>query len=123
MADSPKWCWVKKVDTENFSDVEVAARNLAQTITNMQAQVSLSKTAAIQHWQGRGCTAFIDLYDVIDQQMKDVSAEFWDIFETLVGAEESYLEGDQGAATDIVDIANEMGAGTSQAQGTGGGSR
>lgn len=90
-----------RIDTSNFSDAEVAIREIAQTVGDLCAQLALSRTLALANWVGEGRTGFENLAYVIDQQMTDISDEFWEMFEELVEVEGCYLETDQELATQM----------------------
>ena len=92
---------LQKVSTEHFSDVEVAARELANQIEDIKSTITTANAYVQSCWQGRGADAYGDLSYVIEQQVKDVSEEFWDVYEALVDAETTFLEADQGLATEI----------------------
>lgn len=89
------------VNTEHFSDVEVAARNIANDVQSLQTLISASRDLAGAHWHGEGRNEFDNLSRIIQQLMKDISDEFWDVYETLVDAEGAFLEADQEVATKI----------------------
>ncbi len=90
-----------KVDTEHFSDVEVAARELANQIEDIKSTIKTANATVQSFWRGRGADAYGDLSYVIEQQVKDVSDEVWDVYEALVDAEGAFLEADQALATEI----------------------
>ena len=89
------------VNTEHFSDVELAAKAVAEQIEDLQLNLSKAKAVAQANWIGDGATEFANLYSAINQQMKDISEDFWDVYETLVDIEGEFLEADQSLATDI----------------------
>lgn len=90
-----------KVDTKHFSDVELAAQAIAQDVESLRSRMSTARTVALMNWVGKGRTGFEDLYYVIDRQMKDISEEFWAIYDALCDAEGTFLEADQEIATQI----------------------
>ena len=92
---------IRTLDTEHFSDVELSAKSIAERVRNLQGDLSGCKTVALADWVGQGRTGFEDLYLAIDMQMKDISDEFWNIYEALISAEEAYMEADQDIATQI----------------------
>lgn len=92
---------LQKVSTEHFSDVEVAARELANQIEDIKSTITTANAFVQSSWVGRGADAYGDLSYVIEQQVKDVSEEFWDVYEALVDAEKTFLETDQELATNI----------------------
>lgn len=98
---------INKLDTTNFSDAELAAKAAAEAVGNLQALLISSKTVATRNWVGEGREAFNSLFYVIEQQMKDISDEFWAMYEALIGAEGVYLEADQAVATYINSVSNE----------------
>lgn len=98
---------INKLDTTNFSNVELAAEAIAQEVGDLRASLKLSRTLALMHWVGEGRTGFENLFYVIDQQMKDISDEFWDMYSALVEIETSYMEADQAIATQINSAASE----------------
>ena len=93
-----------RVSTERFSDVEVAAREIAQRVEELKSLVSQSREEACANWVGDGCKEFMDLSIVIQQQMKDISDEFWDVYETLVDTEVAFMEADNGVASQFYEI-------------------
>lgn len=95
---------VKTLDTTTFGDVEVAARAIAQSVEDLKALVSQSREMACANWVGDGCKQFMDLSIVIQQQMKDISDEFWDVYETLVDTEVAYMEADGAVSTQIQEL-------------------
>lgn len=90
-----------KLDTEHFSDVEVAAREIANNVRDLQTIVSTSRTATVMNWMGDARNEFEDLSYVIEQQMKDISDEFWTVYESLVEAEGTFIEADNALATEF----------------------
>lgn len=92
------------VNTERFSDVEVAARNIAESVEELKSLISRSREIATQHWAGDGCKEFMDLSIVIQQQMKDISDEFWTVYESLIDTENAFLEADNGISTQFYEI-------------------
>lgn len=92
---------LKTVNTEHFSDVEVAARELANQIEDIKSTITTANALVQSSWVGRGADAYGDLSYVIEQQVKDVSEEFWDVYDALVDAEKAFLEADQKQATSI----------------------
>lgn len=92
---------LQKLDTKNFSEVEVAAREIANSVSDLKMLVSAGRTAACANWIGEGRDEFENLSYVIEQQMKDISDEFWDVYETLVNAESAFIEADNAVATEI----------------------
>lgn len=92
---------LQKVDTGHFSEVEVAARDLANQIEDIKTAITTVNTIVQSFWEGGGADAYGDLSYVIEQQVKDISDEFWDVYEALVDAEATFLEADQELATEI----------------------
>lgn len=90
-----------KLDTEHFSDVELAAETIANNVENLKTLMSKSKTLAMQNWIGDGRNEFSNLCYAVEQQMKDISDEFWSIYDALVEAEGVFLTADQELATAI----------------------
>lgn len=93
-----------RVSTEHFSDVEVAAREIAQRVEELKSLVSQSREEACANWVGDGCKEFMDLSIVIQQQMKDISDEFWDVYETLVDTEVAFMEADNATSSQFQEI-------------------
>lgn len=89
------------VNTEHFSDVELAAKAVAEDVEDLKTAISTSKALTLGCWDGDAADAFDDLSYVIEQQVKDVSEEFWYVYDTLVDTEGAYLEADQAIATEI----------------------
>lgn len=92
---------LETLNTEHFSDVEVAARELANQIEDIKSTIKTANAYVQSCWEGQGSNAYGDLSYVIEQQIKDVSEEFWAVFEALCDAEKTFLETDQALATDI----------------------
>ena len=97
-----------RVDTEHFSDVEVAARSIAQSVSDLKTIVASSRSRLGGNWDGEGRREFDNLSYVIERQMKDISDEFWDVYETLVDAEGAFLEADQAVATEVQTIGDQI---------------
>lgn len=93
--------YLTKLDTEHFSDVELAAKEVATQVEHLQSRFSAVKTKVDAVWVGNGRQEFNNLYKVVEFQLKDISKEFWTIYDTLVEAEGAYLEADQELATEI----------------------
>lgn len=98
---------IKSLNTSSFSDVELAAKAAAETVGDLKALLSSSKVAATRNWVGDGREAFNNLFYVVDQQMKDISEEFWAMYDALVEIEGTYIEADQAIATEINTAASE----------------
>ena len=109
-----------KLDTTNFGDVEIAMRDIAQTVGDLRAQLTTSKTLALLNGVGEGRTGFENLFLVIDQQMTDISDEFWEMYEELIEIEGAYLEADQELATQIAS-GEQLSTSSSGASGAGSG--
>ena len=92
------------VNTTRFSDVEVAARNIAESVEELKSLVAQSREDATQHWVGDGSKEFMDLSIVIQQQMKDISEEFWTVYESLIDTENAFMEADNGVSTQFYEI-------------------
>ena len=92
------------VNTKRFSDVEVAARNIAENVEELKSLVAQSREDATQHWVGDGSKEFMDLSIVIQQQMKDISEEFWTVYESLIDTENAFMEADNGVSTQFYEI-------------------
>ena len=90
-----------RLDTEHFSDVEVAAREIANDVENLKTLIATSKSIAMQNWVGGGRDEFSNLCDAVERQMKDSSEEFWSVYDALVDAEGVFLTADQELATAI----------------------
>lgn len=110
-----------KVDTKHFSDVELAAQAIAQEVEGLRSRMSTARTVALMNWVGKGRTGFEDLYYVVDRQMKDISEEFWAIYDALCDAEGKFLEADQEIATQISSGEAFSSGGGSAGGGSGGG--
>ena len=93
--------YLTKLDTEHFSDVELAAKEVATQVEHLQSRLSAVKAKVDTAWVGNGRQEFNNLYKVVEYQLKDISKEFWTIYDTLVDAEGVYLEADQELATEI----------------------
>lgn len=93
--------YLTKLDTEHFSDVELAAKEVATQVEHLQSRLSAVKAKVDTAWVGNGRQEFNNLYKVVGYQLKDISKEFWTIYDTLVDAEGVYLEADQELATEI----------------------
>lgn len=89
------------LNTEHFSDVEVAAREIANNVQDLKLLISKSRLQVVKHWSGKGRDEFENLSYVIQQQMKDISDEFWTVYETLVDAEGAFMETDDAVATEF----------------------
>ena len=76
-----------RLDTEHFSDVEVAAREIANDVENLKTLIATSKSIAMQNWVGGGRDEFSNLCYAVERQMKDISEEFWSVYDALVDAE------------------------------------
>lgn len=90
-----------RLDTERFSDVELAAKGVAENVERLQSKLANVKVMADINWVGKGREEFNNLYKVVELQLKDISKEFWSIYDALCDAEVSYLEADQELATQI----------------------
>ena len=113
--------YVTKLNTDHFSDVELAAKDVAERIEHLQSKLANVKMAADSNWVGKGRQEFNNLYKVVEFQLKDISKEFWAIYDALCDIEGSYLEADQELATEIT--SGEFGGVTSGGSGAGGGAR
>lgn len=115
--------YLTTLNTEHFSDVELAAQSIAQSVESLQSDLASVKVALDTCWVGKGRQEFNNLYKVIEFQLKDISKEFWVIYDTLCDAEVSYLEADQELATQI-NSGEELDTGSKPAgYGSGGGIR
>lgn len=90
-----------ELNTTHFADVELAARDIANNVSDLKQMISMSRTAAVLNWMGDGRNEFEDLSYVIEQQMKDISDEFWTVYESLVEAEGTFIEADNAVATEF----------------------
>ena len=84
--------------------MEVAARNIAESVEELKSLVAQSREDATQHWVGDGSKEFMDLSIVIQQQMKDISEEFWTVYESLIDTENAFMEADNGVSTQFYEI-------------------
>lgn len=92
---------LEKVNTAHFSDVELAAKSLAEDVREIKAKILEANETVMWTWEGEGADAYDDFSFVVGQLIKDVSDEFWDVYEALVNAEGIFLGEDQSLATDI----------------------
>lgn len=112
--------YVNKLNTDHFSNVELAAKEVAERIEHLQSKLANVKVAADSNWVGKGRQEFNNLYKVVEFQLKDISKEFWAIYDALCDIEGSYLEADQELATEI-NSREFDGTTTSTSSGTAGG--
>lgn len=89
------------VDTEHFSDVELAAKTIAEEVQDLTVKLSRIRTEVEANWKGDGASEFDTLFSCVKLQVDDISDDFWDLYEELCDIEGGYLEGDQALATDI----------------------
>lgn len=92
---------LETLDTKHFGEVELSAESIANTIRDLKADIAKSKRLAERSWVGEGRTQYDNLSYVVDQQIQDVSDEFWDVYESLIEAQETYLEADHELSTAI----------------------
>lgn len=89
-----------RVNTEHFSDVELAAKAIAEDVRSLQSDLALSRQLVLQNWAGEGRAGFMDLSIAVEWQIKDIADEFWKMYEKVIEIETAFMEGDQGLATE-----------------------
>lgn len=90
-----------RIDTATFSDVAHDAEAMAKDVEDLKSDLSSMNLAACRFWVGDGREGFNNLYTSIEMQMKDISEEFWDLYDTILDIEVMYMEADQEIATQL----------------------
>lgn len=89
------------VDTQDFSDVELRFKELANVVEGLKTDLDYACSKAKSHWTGEGYEAFLNLTSAVTMEMSDISDEFWEAYEALCEAEGLYLEADMDIGTQL----------------------
>lgn len=92
---------LEKLNTEHFSDVELAAESIAKDVREMKANIARAKTLAAANWVGEGRAGFNALAVAVEWQIKDIADEFWKLYEKLIEIEGAFMEADQQLGTEF----------------------
>lgn len=89
----------RSLDTKHFADAEKSAKEIAQNVEELRNNLETITRETTEGWMGAGYKQFDLLAETVKIQMKDVSQEFWDLYDSLVNAEASFLEADDELRT------------------------
>lgn len=98
---------LQTVNTEHMSDVELAAKRVAEDVRTLESDLRSSATAACWDWVGEGRGGFNDLSQVVTMQIKDIADELWKLYEKLIEIEGAFMEADQAMGTDFESAASD----------------
>ena len=98
---------LKTVNTEHMSDVELAAKRVAEDVRTLQADLKMCTTLARFNWVGEGRVGFSDLSVAVEMQIKDIADELWKLYEKLIEIEGAFMEADQAMGTDFASAASD----------------
>lgn len=90
-----------ELNTKSFSEVAHTAKALAEKLEDAHKECDKSIDAAYFSWAGKGRNEFEKKYHVFEQQFSDLKNSLWDIYESIVAAENSYIQGDVDSAKQL----------------------
>lgn len=89
---------VTHLDTQKFKDTIAAFNKGIDDYNSIKDDVERTTTNLFLNWQGEGKKQFEKDYTTIFQQLKDIADIMYELYNTLVDAEATYIEADEQAA-------------------------
>lgn len=74
-----------------YSDFQDGIRELENCVSRMERATS----TLMDSWVGKGRNQFETEYQLIGQQLKDISDELYDIYQALLDAHTAYIDADE----------------------------
>lgn len=90
-----------KLNTEKFSAAAHTAKELAEKLEDVHKECDKNIDTAYFSWAGKGRNEFEKKYHIFEQQFTDLKNSLWDIYESIVAAESSYIQGDVDSAKQL----------------------
>lgn len=83
-----------KVDTAEIEKTAMDFRNSIRCFENYRLQMEFVGSRLMDTWRGIGRNQFETQYTILKRQLKDISEELYDIYDSLLEAENFYVKND-----------------------------
>ncbi len=90
-----------KLNTEKFSSIAHKAKKLAEKLEDAHTVCDKNIDTAYFSWAGKGRNEFEKKYRIFEQQFSDLKNSLWDVYESIIAAENSYIQGDVDSAKQL----------------------
>lgn len=87
-----------KLDTSKFSTSANSAKKLAEKLEDAMHECDSAINVLYNDWTGIARNEFEKKYKIFEHQVTDIKNSLWDLYEDIVAAEESYIQGDTDLA-------------------------
>lgn len=92
---------VKYLETQKLLDAANQINKCIEKYNKIIQEISTATVALTDSWHGEGCTEFEKDYSTIYQQLTDISDIMYDLYESLVDSDATYVQTDEDIAKSL----------------------
>lgn len=92
---------VRYLNTKQFADTANALKTAIAEYINIKDGVRTTTTNLFINWEGQGRSQFEKDYNIIFRQLSDIEDVLYDLRDTLIEAEATYIKADQALAKEF----------------------
>ena len=82
------------LDTKNMGEAAAKCKTLAEKMQELKKDLEESKNSLLWVWTGKARNEFEKTWRLLQQQFGDITADLWDMYESILEAEEAYIQVD-----------------------------
>ena len=86
------------LDTSNMDETAKKCTELATTMRDLKWRLYTARDSLMEKWKGEGATAFSKKFQVLCQRLGDLTDDLHNMSESILDAEESYIQADMDLA-------------------------
>ncbi len=92
---------VRYLNTKQFADTANALKTAIAEYISIKDDVRDTTTNLFINWEGQGRSQFEKDYNIIFRQLSDIEDVLYDLRDTLIEAEATYIKADQALAKEF----------------------